>query len=436
MKNNYKFLLLLFVNTILFAQNNDFSNGADNGGLWSSAANWSLAAAPSAAQTIRTANAAVSFVNANFTIKSLQNLNSSTTDRFVNSSGANILTIDANNATLATAIAIQNVSASPVKLGLRGRVNIQNSIATAFSRITCANNVDNSIEFENTSILTLTSPLEVFRAAGASAANNFIFNGKIDGSANLRLAANTTATFGNSVSNSGYTGEIVLSLNSSLIVNTPDNVVFYDGLKIQVNGTTATTTLNGANVFNSGITVGGTNSFSLNVNKNQSGLTNLIFQGAGTLNLALNSLVTNLTFVDNSANSWSTGTLNITGFRNGVIRFGTNSQGLTTAQLAQIVTSPSVTVALNSQGFLVDASTLSNGDFTDGKPLPIIKSTVVNSTVNFSTLQNSVKIIDLNGRTLLTSTASNQSEIAVDFLTAGHYFMIFDNKKVERFIKQ
>lgn len=437
MKKNYTLLMLLFVNTVLFAQNNDFNNGAADGGLWSNTANWSLAATPSSLQTVRTANSAVSFVNANFTIKTLQNLNSTTGDRYVNSSAGGILTIDPNTATLASAIAIQNVSSSPVKLGLRGKITIQNSIPTAFSRITSANNIDNSIEFESTSVLNLQTPLEIFKAGGATSGNNYTFNGKIEGTANIRIAANTTATFGNAVSNAGYTGEIVLSVGSSLIVNTTDNIVFYDGIKIQVNGNNASTTLNGANVFNSGITVGGTNTYNFNVNKNQSGLTFIIFQGGGTLNMVINSAVTNLTFADNSANPWLTGTLNITGFQNGVIRFGTNNQGLTAAQLTQITAdNGGEPLALDSQGFLVNASTLSNNQFEIDKEMPIIKTTLVNNQIDFNSPQNNVKIIDMSGRILFTNSTINQNNISVDFLVPGHYIAVFADKSVERFIKQ
>jgi hypothetical protein len=437
MKKNYFLLLLLLCKTVLFSQTfNDFNNGAADGGLWSSAANWSLGV-PISTHTVRTANSAVSFVDGNFTIARLQNGNTSTTDRFVNSKDGGVLTIDPNTATLASAIAITNVSASAVKLGIRGRVNINNSAgATVFSRITNANNVDNVLEFEPTSVLTITTPLEIFKAGGATSSNNFFFNGKIEGGANLRLTANTIATFGNSVSNAGYTGELVLQATSSIIVNTADDVVFYDGLKIQVNGNNASTTLNGANVFKSGITVGGTNIFTFNVNKNQSAMTNIIFQGEGTLNMVIDNAVTNISFANNSANPWLTGTVNITGFKNGVIRFGTDNTGLTAQQLTQIQATGITAFALDSEGYLIDAATASVGDFEENTINPIAYPTISSDIINFKEAQNNVKVFDVNGRVILHNTAKNQTGLTVSSLPRGLYFVVFNNKKVEKIIKQ
>lgn len=438
MKKNYFFGMLLFCNAVLFSQTfNDFNNGAADGGLWSSAANWTLGITPISAHTVRISNSAVSFVDANFTVARLQNGNTTTTNRFINSSNGGILTIDPNTATIAEAIAITNVSASAVKMGIRGKININNSAgATAFSRITNANNVDNILEFEPTSVLTITTPLEIFKAGGATSSNNFFFNGKIEGVANLRLTANTTATFGNSVSNAGYTGELVLQATSSLIVNTADDVIFYDGLKIQVNGNNASTTLNGANVFNSAVVVGGTNTFNFNVNKNQSAMTNIIFQGGGTLNMVVNDAVTNLTFANNSANPWLTGTVNITGFKNGVIRFGTDNTGLTAQQLTQIQAPGITAFALDNEGYLIDAATASLSDFEENTINPIAFPTLASDRIYFKKLQNNVKIFDITGKVLVHNTTNNQSEIAVETLATGMYFIVFDNKKVERFLKK
>lgn len=435
MKKNYFILLLLLCNTVLFAQNNDFNNAGSDGGLWSNPANWSLSITPTSAHTVRTANSATSFVDANFTVFRLQNLNSTETDRFVNSSSGGILTIDPNTATLASAIAIQNVSANGVKLGLRGKINIQNS-ATAFSRITSSNNAANVIEFESSSTLTLTTQLEVFKAATATAGTDYLFNGKIEGTGNFRVAANTTATFGNSVSNAGYTGELVLLGGANLIVNTADDVVFYDGIKIQVNGTNASTTLNGANVFNSGITVGGTNTYTFNVNKNQNAMTNIIFQAAGILNLVVDNAVTNISFANNSANPWLTGTVNITGFKNGVIRFGTDNTGLTAQQLSQIQATGITAFALDNDGYLIDAATASVGDFEENTINPIAYPTLASEKIYFKKLQNNVKIFDVTGKVLVHKTAADQSEIEVENLATGMYFIVFDNKKVERFLKK
>ena len=428
MKKIYFSLVLLMCISISFAQNNDFNNGAADGGLWTSPANWTLGITPTSAHTVRTANSATSFVNANFTIFRLQNIFGTTGDRFVNSSSGGILTI---RQTANEQIAIQNVSSTGVKLGLRGNVNINNS-AGGFSDLAMANSAANSIEFESTSTLTLTTPLEV--AGGSS--NNFLFNGKLTGSGNLRIAVGASATFGNSVSNSGYTGELVLQSNSSLVVNTADDIIFYDGPKLQINGN-ASVTLNGANVLNSNIVVGGTNTFDLNVNKNQSSMSGIIMQGAGTLNMAIDNTVTNVSFADNSGSSWDAGAIiNITGFVDGVVRFGTNDDGLTANQLSQIrINGTNSPVILDANGYLVNLS-LSVNDLEKSELKPIAYPTLTSDKLYFSTPQKDVKIINLNGQILQHKTYNNQSEISVDFLSAGLYLIVFDNQKVEKFLKK
>ena len=225
--------------------------------------------------------------------------------------------------------------------------------------------------------------------------------------------------------------------NSSVIVNATDNNIFYDGPKIQVNGNGASIELNGANVFDSGITVGGTNAFSFNANKNQDNMTNIIFQGAGTLNMVIDPNVTQLFFADNSVSDWNTGTLNITNFTEGVIRFGTDSNGLTSSQLSQInIVGGTGPVALNSTGYLFYQSSLSTKDFDQKADKRISYPTLATYKLMFSKPQQDVKIFDISGKMILQNKSENQSEITLGTISKGLYLIVFDNKKVEKFIKQ
>lgn len=353
MKKIYLLLICLCCSSFLFAQNNDFNNGGGDF-LWSNAANWTLGAVPVSVNTVRSSIDG-SIVDSNYTISKIQNIFGTNND--VNFEGLSVLTINPN---VANGYGIENVSSSDVSLIFNGNVNINNP--SGFTRFRNLNGSANILEFEAASLLTLTTNLEIFSGSNNS---GFIFNGTIEGTGNFRLGANTSVTFGNSVSNASYSGELVQLANSSIIVNTNDNVVFYGGLKIQVNGDDASTTLNGENVFNSGITVGGSNTFTFNVNKNQNSMTNIVFQGDGALNMVIDNSVTNLSFADNSTNAWNTGTLNITGFTEGVIRFGTDDTALTTTQLSQITAdNGGQQLALDSSGFLVNIGSL-NHDFTN-----------------------------------------------------------------------
>ena len=424
MKKNYTLLVLVFLSTFITAQENNFNNqGGDL--LWSNAANWSLTAVPIPAHTVRLPLIVESKVDLDLTILKLMTIFSTEGD--VSVAGDNTVTINPN---LANGIAIENASGNNVNLIFKGKVKINNP--SGFSNMRNANGTGNTIEFAAGSLLTLSSGFQP--SSGSN--NNFIINGNINGTANLRLGTDTTVTFGNTVSNTGYTGELVQLGNTVIIVNTADNMVFYDGLKIQVNGNNASATLNGENVFKSGITVGGTNTYTFNVNKNQSAMTNIIFQGGGTLNLVVDNAVTNLSFANNSANAWLTGTINIAGFKNGVIRFGTDNTGLTAGQLSQIKATGIAAFALDSNGYLIDAATASVGDFEENTINPIAYPTLASDKIYFKKLQNNVKIFDVTGKVLVHKTTVDQSEIEVENLSSGMYFIVFDNKKVERFLKK
>ncbi|MFH6767183.1 T9SS type A sorting domain-containing protein [Gaetbulibacter aquiaggeris] len=425
MKKNYFSLLLTLSSIFLIAQNNDFNNGGGDL-LWSNPANWTLNAVPGPADTVRLPLIVESQVDAPYTITKIQTTSATSGDVAV--AGSNLLTI---NPGAANGYAFENVSMNDVKLSFKGNVTLNNP--SGFSRIGNANGASNSIEFEDGSTLTLTTGLDIY--PGAS--NDINFNGTLAGSGNIRFPNNSVATFGSTASNSGYSGQLVFIGSGTIIVNTADNNIFYDGPKIQVNQTGGSITLNGANVFPSGITVGGTHAFTLNVNKNQSNMTNIIFQGSGTLNMAIGNDVTNLTFADNSASAWNTGTLNITNFTEGVVRFGTDNAGLTAAQLSQIVVdNGGGPVALDSAGYLVLESSLSTNDIESGAVKRIAYPTLASNKLFFSRPQQDVKVFDLNGRMIIQNQSKSQTEIAVSALNKGLYFIVFDNKIAEKFIKQ
>ena len=435
MNKNYFFLVLLLCQTIVLAQNNDFNN---NGGdlLWSNSANWSLTAIPTSANTVRLPFLLESLVNQDFTISKIQTTSatggSSTAEiKKAVVAGTNTLTVDAGSA---NGIGIQNNSANNVDFSFKGKVVINNSSA-GFTKMNNANGANNSITFEENSELTLQTGLDL---ANGSGGDNFNFNGTITGSANLRLTGATINTFGSTSSNPNYTGQIVFTGSSQLIVNTADNNEFYNGEKIQVNANNASVVLNGENVFGGGVSIGGANTFGFSANKNQNSMKTVTFTGAGTLNMTIDNSVTTLSFENSSEATWEAGSaLNITNYQEGVVRFGTDNTGLTMAQLTQItVDGGGGAVALNSDGYLINESSLS----TDNPNLEVVKPiaypTLASNIILFSKPQKNVKIFDLNGKMILENQSINQTEIAISSLTKGIYLIVFDNKKIEKFIKQ
>lgn len=427
MRTNYFTLVCLILTSCLFAQNNDFNNGGGDL-LWSNSANWTLGVVPNTTNTgqVRLPLLLESQVDTDVTIKKIQNIFG--TSGNVSVAGGATLTLDPG---AANAYGIENVSNNDVNLSFIGNVNINNP--AGFTLMRNLNGASNIIEFADGSTLTLTTNIST--ATGSNNAG-FQFNGSLAGSGNLRFGANTTSTFGSTASNGSYLGELPFLTNAAVIVNTADNNVFYNGPKLQVNGNGASIEINGENVFASGVVIGGSNTFTFTANKNQSSMGTIVFSNDGTLNLVVDPSVTNLSFGDNSESAWGAGTLNVVGYSQGVIRFGTDNTGLTEDQLAQITDGSAESFALDDNGFLIYESKLSIDDFnTDGQSA-ILQVTVTRNTLNFNMPQSNVKIVDLRGRVVLNKTSQNLSEISIEFLSPGHYFAIFDDNVVERFIKK
>ena len=439
MKKNYIFIAFLFLTTLMVGQNKDFV--PTSGVIWSDANNWSPTGVPDITNNVRLPGTIESDLDINLILSRLQTVfgtgNTGGTETII--AGLGVLTIDAgSNANTAKGIA--NLSGNGINLIFRGSVIIDNSTTTGIKNtlLTFGNNASNQYTFDDGSNLTLNTPLEARSGAGAG---NYSFNGVLSGAGALRLNANTTITFGSTSDNSGRTGDFVwVGPNTSVVVNTADNGVFIpSGQKIQSNADNGSIVINGVNVYRGNIGVDGSRSFTFDVNENQNSMEGLQFTGAGagTLNIDIDNSITELFFADNSAIDWASGTVNITGYQEGVVRFGTDNAGLTTAQLAQItVDGTGGPVALDADGYLVNESSLSVDDFEAGSAKPIAFPTLVDEVLFFNKVQNNVKIVDLNGRVLFSSAADNQTEVSVDFLNTGIYLIIFDNKKTQKFIKK
>lgn len=431
MKTNYLRLLLLICGTTLFAQNNDFNNqGGDF--IWSNPANWSQNAIPLPENTVRLPILAESQVDQPFTVTKVQtvfatsNANPGST---VPLAGSSILTIDAgaNNFN-----AIENVSNNDAKLTFKGNVTIDNS-AGGFTQMRNLNGTENTIEFGEESLLTINTNL----ASIFGASPFFNFNGTITGSANLRLGPNTISTFGSTSSNPDWDGQLVFQANATAVVNAADNNEFFNGEKIQVNGSNSSIEINGENTFNSGVTVGANHNFTFTVNKSQNAMTKILLPVSGTLNLVIGEDVELLHFQDTEEIEWGEGTLNIVGYEEGVIRFGTDNTALTAEQLAQInADNGDEAVALDSEGFLVNESSLSVVGFDNQKVNPILISTISTNYLNFTEPQNAIQVIDLNGKVLVNQKLNNELSIDISSLQKGNYFVIFEGNRVERFIKK
>lgn len=436
MKKNYLFLVLALCTSIFSAQSITFTNGGGDR-LWSNTANWSVGVLPTSTNNVGTSQNN-SIVDANFTIARIQNFAGTTSDVSYGGNGTGILTIDIASAVAALGIA--NFSDNDVALSFSGNITINNSDASneiTFMRNDRGTSAGNSIKFEGGSLLTLETNFETRKSAGG---NTFNFDGTLAGTAALRFAANTNNIFGSTSDNTGHGGDLVwVGSNATVVVNTAVNSTFLPAdRKIQINAADGSIEVNSENVYQGNISINGSNTFTFDVNKNQSSIGTITLAGGtanGTLNLDIDDSVTTLNFANSSEVDWSAGTLNISGFKNGVIRFGTDNNGLTAAQLTQITASGITAFALDNDGYLIDAATASVNDFEENTINPIAYPTLTSHKIYFRELQNNVKIFDITGKVLVHNTTSNQSEIGVENFSSGLYFIVFDNKKVERFVK-
>ena len=167
----------------------------------------------------------------------------------------------------------------------------------------------------------------------------------------------------------------------------------------------------------------------------------LLGSGNGTLNLDIDNSVTELYFADNSGLDWQTGTLNITGFKEGLVKFGTDNSGLTAAQLLQITadgTASGQTLALEADGTLVLASSLSIEDYDyQSKGRLTFPSIITNENLQIKVPITSYKIFNTLGQQVQSFENEKEfQEISTSNLKAGIYIINIEGKVSERFIKQ
>lgn len=460
MKTNYLLLLFLLLTTVVVGQNNDFNNGGGDF-IWSNPDNWTLGVVPNTTNTdqVRLPLLVQSQVDTDITIKKIQTIfgtANANPGSIVAVAGSSTLTLDGG---AVDAEVIFNPSNHNARLTFRGNVTINNSgIPGRFSFFRNANGANSTIEFDNGSILTLDSNLGT-----ATGSNNsgFIFNGTIAGNQNLRVSTNTSVTFGSTSTNPDWGGQLVFQGNASAVVNAADNSNFYKGTtaatRIQVNGNNSSIELNGANIYEAGVTVGGSNTFTFTVNRNQNGVRNIVFSDNGTLNLEVGEEVTHLSFIDNSSADWNSGTLNITGFKEGVIRFGEDDEGITAGQLSQITAdNGGKDLMLDANGYLVNVPdyTYSSGSWSPSNPIGSSDDTdniyIADGSYNLSDVlvANSVRVesgaslnvtssgvLDLGGDVINRGSLTFQSDAdGAGQLAAFSGAIIGNNVTVERFI--
>ncbi len=343
------------------AQDRNFNDADLNDSNWSNTGNWvggDVADAITENALIVSGDPVVDF---NFAVGDLR-MTFGNTGSLV--SGPGTLTIDRNAS--APTLALVNGSSGDGMGGgavfeLGGNIAINNSNVTPGRTVARNNNnAANVIRFNETSILTLQTGLEL-QDLSDDVFGTFEFNGSLAGPADL-FFNRTVATFGAAADNTGYEGDLVFFRDARTVSNVVGGALVVSGSKVQVNGTNSRIEINGPETFLGSVVVGGTNAFTFDVNANQSSM-ELLEIANGQLTLDVDAAVTELAFADSSAVVWGTGLINIVGFKEDTIRFGSNASGLTAAQLAAI---DGGIYSLSNQGYLTTVSTPSlSGDYNE-----------------------------------------------------------------------
>jgi hypothetical protein len=429
MKKNYVTLLLAFISMFSFSQsifNNDEDQTGDSN--WFTPNNWNTNVVP---------DASVGFLQINQNVT----LNSPVTHKWVRG-GNGTVTISGSG----------SITISDTKTNISGGIQGNStSFVLDVPVIFDSDQIKNIFLGANNREIIFNSSVTCNTVASVVAAHpsRFVqFNGAQSGPSVLRFMANSGGEFSATSNNSGLLAGLQVSGGCNIVSNSTIPGGFLgnnEGMsKLQVNGDGSSLTLNGADIFQGNLSIGGqagdNYSFTLNVNENQPNVGSINFADAnstGALNINIAALVDNLSFANSS--TFEIPSINITGFESGEIRFGLDNTGLTSAQLSNITADGVATgeaLGLDASGYLVLASALSVNDVELEKVERISYPSIVENEIRFSRPQNNFKIYDITGKEILNNELSEVQFIDLSFLKSGLYLIKFDSNKVEKIVKK
>ena len=221
---------------------------------------------------------------------------------------------------------------------------------------------------------------------------------------------------------------IQLNDNSNVIFATDAaHVITDDEISANSRGN-STLTINTADCIQGGkIRLNNNSTFNLNVNANLSSLGALnMSNNPSTLNLTIDDAVTEIHFSDSSTQGTDeTDVFNIVGFKENVLRFGTDATGLTAAQLATITADgvgSGKSLELDSQGYLIVAATASA--IETSKNQLRLKSNIIQDELELTGtgFVDKLEIFDLSGQ-LMFGSNEGQNIVDVSRFSSGVYIV-------------
>ena len=350
MRHFIRFFTIIFL-FVLSSEVNGQINFTNDGGdkLFSNAANWAGGVVPTAADKIKLdTNGDTIIVDGVYNVRQI--LATKVKGAIIGNGGSDTLYVNGN--------AINGVAiGQPIQAnGNDARVAfhlpvVLKTTAGATNKAFATNGLRSHIKFfdvfiNNSGHLTLSNP-------NNKANTQFHFDGKYLSNKWLNINANSQVTFGE---NSDFTEHksavrfIGNAGNGHLTVKSAKDKFKTAGTKVIVN-TGGTLVADTEDVLKTTLQIDTDKTLNLTVNANQSN-GGKITMVTGKINLTVKNTVTNLDFPDNSAADWGTGTIDVTGFKNGVVSFGTTASGITSGQLAQITTDGLGTLSIDEGGNL------------------------------------------------------------------------------------
>lgn len=302
----------------------------EDGMYWNISTNWQDDMTPSANERARI-DADSSLVTKPYLLTQLFNDTMSSKTLV---SGGSAVTID--NHDRFTTPGLLNNSNIGARFTLDVPVVIQNSVDSYAVYISNNGHNDNIIEFGESSTLTLDATT-LLSTNGSVSSHVFEFNGTLNGTKNLTFGTSTTSIFSSTSDFVGFDADLVFWGSAEVTVNMEDDTAFlHADQKIQINGNNGSLIVNAANCLDGNISIASSHTFNMTINENQSDLDQLFIPNTGKLVLTIDPTVSLVQFENNSSANWGSGTVEINGFENGVIRFGTDATGLTSTQLSKI----------------------------------------------------------------------------------------------------
>ncbi|WP_298238590.1 T9SS type A sorting domain-containing protein [uncultured Algibacter sp.] len=438
MKKNYNLLLLLtaFVSVMAFGQTATHkTNGV--GTSWNTAANWISVTDPVADPVTVPGTSASDIpqlthdmtLDIDAAVKGLV-LKGNTL------SGTNTLTIDVNSGTNSNDAVVMSANGTTT-IGVPIVINNSGGSATKKARFTINNKAGNSrkIIFNADASITVTTGAELITS---SSDDTIVIRCNVSGGASLLLDG--YVTFAIASDNTGFTSSFQ-AISGAVIANneTLGGFLPATATKYQVNGTSSLS-LNKVDIMRTGYNVVDGVVFTLNINANQPSMGVIDFANGATAsaiyNIVIDPAVTNIGFADSSTKSWDGGVVNITGFKNKLIKVGVG--GLTEDQLAAITADGQTGITIDTQGFL-------NNPILSTKTQDAFKFSVypnpVSNTLNINSKEvlSSVKVYSLLGKRVLQLT-NNLESINVSSLSNGVYILKLEARNgasvTRRIVKQ